>query len=86
MLDGEEVVVKESGSISIAVDGKDAVLVNRAWQALPGLNNKLIKAHYLPRRNDYKATCRELGLKFSEYDTQIMRSQQMVVNLLKFFR
>jgi len=85
-MDLGEIVVREAEPTYLAVDNGDAVLVNRAWQALPGLNNKLITAHYMPRKNDYKATCRQLGLKFSEYETQIMRSQQMVVNLLKFFR
>ncbi len=85
-MDGEEVVVWEAGPVHFEVDSKDAVLVNRAWQALPVLNNKLITAHYIPRKSDYKAACRALGFRFSEYEANLMRSQQMVVNLLKFFR
>lgn len=83
---GDDVVVRESEPTHFAVDNSDAVLVNRAWQALPELNSRLIKAHYIPRKREFKATCRELGLRFSEYDANLMRSQQMIVNLLKFFR
>ena len=87
---GDDVVVRESDLTYLAVDNSDAVLVNRAWQALPGLNNKLIAAHYdrykNKRKDAWKDTCRELGLRFSEYESNLMRSQQMVVNLLKFSR
>jgi len=84
-MDNGEVVVREIEPTHLAVDNSDAVLVNRAWQALPGLNNKLITAHYIPRKREYKVTCRELGLKFSEYDVNLLRSQVMLFNLLVFF-
>jgi hypothetical protein len=85
-MDGEEVVIGESAPAYLAVDNSDAVLVNRAWQKLPSLNSKLIAEHYIPRKREYKATCRSLGLKFSEYDANLLRSQQMIFNLARFFK
>jgi hypothetical protein len=89
-MDGEEVVIGESAPAYMEADGADAAKVNRAWQALPKLNNKLIAAHYDRRKNKrkdaWKDTCRLLGIRFSEYDVTLLRSQQMVFNLLRFYK
>lgn len=89
-MDGEEVVVGESAPAYLMVDNSDAVLVNRAWQALPRPNNILIAEHYDKRKNKrkdaWKETCRRLGLRFSEYDANLLRSQVMLFNLLRFYK
>jgi hypothetical protein len=83
-MNGEEVIVGEPTHAFAGVDHADAVLINKAWQQLPELNNKLIAAHYIPRMREYKATCKRLGLRISEYDANLLKSQRMVKNLLAF--
>jgi len=84
MMDGDEVMLLEKPVAVGVVDHQDALAVNRAWQRLPLLNNRIIAAHYIPLPKDrhHKAMCKSLGLRLSEYDEKLMRSQQMLFNLL----
>lgn len=66
------------------IDALDAAKIEKVicHPSFPEKMRELLKADYVLRA-DYRKTCRELGIRFSEYDIEVQRAELMVWNRMK---